>query len=138
MSGYWALTRQDHGEQPFWLGTVLAAMLGQIGLPGGGIDLAMVQPILSGWSVRHPGLRRCRRDNKVKTFIPVARITDFWKTPAAHLITTVKPTYPDTRLVWWQVATVPSPPGPELLPCLGQARNGDRQRLVLERPRATR
>ena len=33
----WSLTRQDHGEQPFWLGTVLAAMLGQIGLPGGGI-----------------------------------------------------------------------------------------------------
>lgn len=32
----WSLTRGHHGEQPFWMGTVLAAMLGQIGLPGGG------------------------------------------------------------------------------------------------------
>ena len=33
----WSLTRQDHGEQPFWMGVTLAAMLGQIGLPGGGV-----------------------------------------------------------------------------------------------------
>ena len=39
----WALTRQDHREQPFWLGTVLAAMFGQIGLPGSGIAIAGAQ-----------------------------------------------------------------------------------------------
>ena len=33
----WSLTRQDHGEQPYWAATALASMLGQIGLPGGGI-----------------------------------------------------------------------------------------------------
>ena len=33
----WSLTRQDHGEQPFWMAITIAAMLGQIGLPGGGI-----------------------------------------------------------------------------------------------------
>ena len=32
----WSLTRQDHGEQPFWMAIVLSCMLGQIGLPGGG------------------------------------------------------------------------------------------------------
>ena len=32
-----SLQRADHGEQPYWMSTVLAAMLGQIGLPGGGI-----------------------------------------------------------------------------------------------------
>ena len=32
----WSLQRARHGEQPLWLGVVLAAMLGQIGLPGGG------------------------------------------------------------------------------------------------------
>ena len=32
----WSLQRAEHGEQPVWLGLVLAAMLGQIGLPGGG------------------------------------------------------------------------------------------------------
>ncbi|MGF1714330.1 trimethylamine-N-oxide reductase TorA [Photobacterium chitinilyticum] len=34
----WAVQRQEHGEQPYWMGAVLAAMLGQIGLPGGGIS----------------------------------------------------------------------------------------------------
>ena len=29
----WSLTRQDHGEQPFWTAIMLASMLGQIGLP---------------------------------------------------------------------------------------------------------
>ena len=32
----WSLTRQDHGEQPFWAAIMLASMVGQIGLPGGG------------------------------------------------------------------------------------------------------
>ena len=32
----WSLQRAEHGEQPVWMGIVLAAMLGQIGLPGGG------------------------------------------------------------------------------------------------------
>ncbi|QZA79654.1 trimethylamine-N-oxide reductase TorA [Deefgea piscis] len=36
----WAVQRQEHGEQPYWMGAVLAAMLGQIGLPGGGISYA--------------------------------------------------------------------------------------------------
>ena len=33
----WSLQRADHGEQPYWMAITLAAMLGQIGLPGGGI-----------------------------------------------------------------------------------------------------
>ena len=36
----WAIQRQQHGEQPYWMGAVLAAMLGQIGLAGGGISYA--------------------------------------------------------------------------------------------------
>ena len=32
----WALQRTRHGEQPVWMGIALAALLGQIGLPGGG------------------------------------------------------------------------------------------------------
>ena len=34
----WAIQRQQHGEQPYWMGAILASMLGQIGLPGGGIS----------------------------------------------------------------------------------------------------
>lgn len=36
----WAIQRQQHGEQPYWMGAVLASMLGQIGLAGGGISYA--------------------------------------------------------------------------------------------------
>ncbi|WP_301099282.1 trimethylamine-N-oxide reductase TorA [Otariodibacter sp.] len=36
----WAIQRQQHGEQPYWMAAVLASMLGQIGLPGGGISYA--------------------------------------------------------------------------------------------------
>jgi trimethylamine-N-oxide reductase (cytochrome c) len=34
----WCIQRQEHGEQPYWMGAVLAAMVGQIGLPGGGVS----------------------------------------------------------------------------------------------------
>ncbi|MFC7538691.1 hypothetical protein ACFQU2_03490 [Siccirubricoccus deserti] len=36
-----SLQRAEHGEQPVWMGLVLAAMLGQIGLPGGGYAYAL-------------------------------------------------------------------------------------------------
>ena len=34
----WCIQRQQHGEQPYWMAAVLATMIGQIGLPGGGIS----------------------------------------------------------------------------------------------------
>ncbi|MGL4474948.1 MAG: trimethylamine-N-oxide reductase TorA [Shewanella sp.] len=34
----WCIQRQQHGEQPYWMSAVLATMIGQIGLPGGGIS----------------------------------------------------------------------------------------------------
>lgn len=36
----WCVQRQQHGEQPYWMGAVIASMLGDIGLPGGGISYA--------------------------------------------------------------------------------------------------
>ncbi len=36
-----SLQRAEHGEQPVWMGAVLAAALGQIGLPGGGYGYAL-------------------------------------------------------------------------------------------------
>ncbi|HYZ00549.1 MAG TPA: molybdopterin-dependent oxidoreductase, partial [Candidatus Binatia bacterium] len=35
-----SLQRSEFGEQPVWMGVVLAAMLGQLGLPGGGFQYA--------------------------------------------------------------------------------------------------
>ncbi|MBR9788451.1 MAG: trimethylamine-N-oxide reductase TorA [Vibrionaceae bacterium] len=34
----WCIQRQEHGEQPYWAAAVVAAMVGQIGLAGGGIS----------------------------------------------------------------------------------------------------
>ena len=37
----WSLQRADHGEQVYWMAVPLAAMLGQIGLPGGGFAFGL-------------------------------------------------------------------------------------------------
>ena len=42
-----SLQRAEHGEQPVWMGLVLAAMLGQIGLPGGGFGYASARSPIS-------------------------------------------------------------------------------------------
>src|SRR4029077_14776850 len=40
----WSLQRTEHGEQAPWLGVTLAALLGQIGLPGGGFGQGYGSP----------------------------------------------------------------------------------------------
>ena len=99
----WSVQRTDHGEQPCWMAIVLAAMLGQIGLPGGGVgfgyggingigDPRMKMPL--------PGLPTGR--NAVKKFIPVARVSDMLLDPGGELdFNGQKITYPDIRLVYW-------------------------------------
>ena len=99
----WALTRQDHGEQPYWAAITLAAMLGQIGLPGAGIGF--------GYSaVNNMGLNRHQIDyasfpqgnNPIDDFIPVARLTDMLENPGARFDYDGQSyEYPDIRLVWW-------------------------------------
>ena len=99
----WALTRQDHGEQPFWAAITLAAMLGQMGLPGTGLGF--------GYSAMNDqGLNRHQVDfaslpmgeNPVKDFIPVARITDLLEAPGETFdYDGQQYTYPDIKLVWW-------------------------------------
>jgi len=99
----WALTRQDHGEQPFWAAITLAAMLGQIGLPGTGIGF--------GYSaMNNVGLNRRQLDyasfpqgdNPVQDFIPVARVTSLLENSGGRFDYDGKSyAYPDTRLVWW-------------------------------------
>lgn len=99
----WGLTRQDHGEQPFWAAIALAAMLGQIGLPGTGIGF--------GYSaMNNVGLNRREIDyasfpqgrNPVADFIPVARIADMLENPGASFdYDGGSYTYPDIKLAWW-------------------------------------
>ncbi|WP_337188157.1 molybdopterin-dependent oxidoreductase [Phenylobacterium sp.] len=102
----WSLQRAEHGEQPYWAAIALAAMLGQIGLPGRGIGLgvgAIHGPSTLGRRIpdfRVAALPQGR--NPVEDFIPVARIADMLLNPGgvcAYDGATL--TYPDIRLVYW-------------------------------------
>lgn len=99
----WSLQRADHGEQPYWMGTVLAAMIGQIGLPGGGVAYGLAAE--HGNGNPDPQLRWAsvgRPENPVKTFIPVARIADMLLNPGAEYdYNGQRLTYPDIRLIHW-------------------------------------
>lgn len=99
----WSLQRADHGEQPYWAAIALAAMLGQIGLPGGGIGFGYGAQAAYGNPVRQlGGLALPRAANPVDDFIPVARIADLLEHPGAQFDYNGKRhVYPDTRLVYW-------------------------------------
>jgi biotin/methionine sulfoxide reductase len=99
----WSLQRIQHGEQPIWAGIALAAMLGQIGLPGGGFGHgygSMGDVGDHGPQIRTPYLPQGL--NPVRTFIPVARIADMLLNPGAEYdYDGQRYTYPDIRLVYW-------------------------------------
>ncbi len=99
----WSLQRARHGEQPVWAALALAAMLGQIGLPGGGFGHgygSMGDVGSHGPLVRLPTLSQGH--NPVRTFIPVARIADLLLNPGADYdYDGQRLTYPDIRLVYW-------------------------------------
>ncbi|MDO9436684.1 molybdopterin guanine dinucleotide-containing S/N-oxide reductase [Hydrogenophaga sp.] len=98
-----SLQRSEHGEQPIWMGVVLAAALGQIGLPGGGYNYAL-------GTLGHYGRRNnivgpaalSQGVNGIKDFIPVARITDMLLKPGeAFDYNGQQHVYPHIRLAYW-------------------------------------
>ncbi|MFT7673345.1 MAG: biotin/methionine sulfoxide reductase [Gammaproteobacteria bacterium] len=99
----WALQRAQNGEHPFWMAATLAAMLGQIGLPGGGIGYGYGAIGGVGVSVKRlGGITLPQGENPVETFIPVARIADMLLNPGqTHDFNGKQYTYPDIRLVYW-------------------------------------
>ncbi len=99
----WSLTRQDHGEQHFWMAITLAAMLGQIGLPGGGFGFGYsAMNFIGGNHHIIPGASFPQGKNPVEDFIPVARITDLLLNPGKSFdFNGVRYEYPNTTLVWW-------------------------------------
>ncbi|MGO6686383.1 molybdopterin guanine dinucleotide-containing S/N-oxide reductase [Rhizobium leguminosarum] len=98
-----SLQRADHGEQPVWMGIVLAAMLGQMGLDGGGYaySLGALGNIGKGQlGVPLPTLSQFK--NPVADFIPVARIADMLLNPGDEFHYNGQAMrYPDIRLVYW-------------------------------------
>lgn len=98
-----SLQRADHGEQPVWMGITLAAMLGQMGLDGGGYSYSLGALGNTGkrqLAVPLPTFGQFR--NSVSDFIPVARIADMLLNPGqAFNYNGQALHYPDIRLVYW-------------------------------------
>jgi len=99
----WSIQRGDHGEQPYWMAIALAAMLGQIGLPGGGFGFGYGSTNGVGNHLIHnlwPSLPQ--GTNPIHTFIPVARISDMLLNPGSPFdFNGSRYNYPDVRLVYW-------------------------------------
>ena len=99
----WSLTRQDHGEQPFWMAIMLASMVGQIGLPGGGFGFGYSATNYIGGQFKVlPGAAFPQTKNEIENFIPVARISDLLLNPGKKFDFDGKTyEYPDTKIVYW-------------------------------------
>jgi biotin/methionine sulfoxide reductase len=99
----WSLQRAHRGEQPYWMAIALAAMLGGIGLPGGGFGFG--HGSLNGVGVPRidsPGPELATPPNPAKRTIPVARIADTLLDPGgAYEFNGQRGTYPDIELIYW-------------------------------------
>jgi len=99
----YSLQRGDHGEQPIWMGITLAAMLGQIGLPGGGFGVGYGSMGTKGLRRAPAPLRQIPAGaNPTGRYIPVSRITDMLLSPGeSYDFNGKRLTYPDIHMVMW-------------------------------------
>jgi len=102
----WSLQRQQHGEQSYWMAAVLAAALGHIGLPGGGITFGYgcIHNIGFGGRELPPYSTGAlpQGQNPVDKFIPVARIADMLLHPGEPFDYDGNSySYPDIKLIYW-------------------------------------
>lgn len=99
----WSMQRVDHGEQAPWMGLTLAAMIGQIDLPGGGFGFGYGSIGVMGEAPLRAGVPSlAQRKNFESAFIPVARVSDMLLHPGEEFdYNGERLTYPDTKLVYW-------------------------------------
>ena len=102
ISGY-AIQRADHGEQPYWALVTLAAMLGQIGLPGGGFGFSYHYDNGGSLTAKAPGIVGISAgDNPSKSVLPFERVADMLLHPNAPFdYNGQKMTYPDIKMIYW-------------------------------------
>ncbi|MDN2486956.1 molybdopterin guanine dinucleotide-containing S/N-oxide reductase [Kosakonia sacchari] len=105
MSG-WGMQRQQFGEQKHWMLVTLAAMLGQIGTPGGGFGLSY--HFANGGNPTRRAAVLGSMQGTVKDGIdavdkiPVARIVEALENPGApYQHNGMDRHFPDIRFVWW-------------------------------------
>ena len=103
LAAAWALQRAQFGEQPYWMTVTLAAMLGDIGLAGGGFGFGYGAEgfIGSAWR-RFNWANHSKGMNPTRFAIPVARIADMLLNPGKTIdYDGQQITYPDTKLIYW-------------------------------------
>ncbi len=100
----WGIQRQHHGEQPHWLLVTVAAMLGQIGLPGGGFGFSYHyssggSPSAKGGILS--GISAGQAPQNTPAPIPVARMADCLANPGKTIdYNGRRVTYPDVKMVY--------------------------------------
>jgi biotin/methionine sulfoxide reductase len=99
----WSLQRAFQGEQTFWATVALAALIGQMGTPGGGLGFAYASTNLAGATRRtFSGPRFPAGKNAIDEQIPVARLSDMLLNPGGkYQFDGDNCTYPDIRVVYW-------------------------------------
>jgi trimethylamine-N-oxide reductase (cytochrome c) len=100
--GGYSLQRASHGEQPIWMLVTVAAMLGQIGLPGGGVqcDFPGGLGVPTGSAPRMSGLSA--GTNPVKDFVPLNLWVDLVGNPGKTAdYNGQKIVYPDIKMIYW-------------------------------------
>ncbi len=99
----WSLQRASAGEQPLWMGITLASMLGHIGTERGGIGFGYSSVNSTGDVFKKiPWKSLPQGKNKIKDFIPVARITDMLERPNEFFqYDGNKLKYPNIKLIYW-------------------------------------
>ena len=99
----WSLQRASAGEQPLWMGITLASMLGHIGTEGGGIGFGYSSVNSTGDVFKKiPWKSLPQGNNKIRDFIPVARITDMLEKPNEFFhYDGRKLQYPNIKLIYW-------------------------------------
>ncbi|QPM89711.1 molybdopterin-dependent oxidoreductase [Pseudooceanicola algae] len=102
LTASWSLQRGQHGEQTYWALIALAAMLGQIGLPGGGFSFGYGSMGSVGANARRgyvpafPGLANRGMQ------IPAAAFADALLHPGETLAFDGRDiTLPDLRMIYW-------------------------------------
>ncbi|WP_280422880.1 molybdopterin-dependent oxidoreductase [Nocardia carnea] len=101
----YSLQRAEHGEQSYWAAWALAAALGHIGLPGGGVLMGTGVGMTNNMQRRYlpfeigalpqPG-------NPVADRVPVARLTEMLERPGGTVDYNGRVlTYPPIDLIYW-------------------------------------
>jgi trimethylamine-N-oxide reductase (cytochrome c) len=109
----WSIQRQHHGEQAHWMLVTLAAMLGQIGLPGGGFGFSYHYASGGAPSADAPVLGTITDAAKTSqgkpwesesgaAFIPCARVVDMLLNPGKEFdFNGKREKYPSVKLAYW-------------------------------------